>query len=104
MKVAGIPATVDENGVSFGPAKDPVNKRLNDLAQQALAKSGFKILLTKPDGTPQGSAVNYNAGSLVISWQPQPGTIFSVTLGGATANVNSTPGFDTLTVPSSVPV
>ncbi|MCU1460885.1 MAG: hypothetical protein JWO37_960 [Acidimicrobiales bacterium] len=101
MKVAGVPVTVDQNGVAFGPAKDPVNTRLNDLAAQALAKSGFKILLTKPDGTPQGSAVDYNAGSLVISWEPQPGTIFSVTLGGAIANVNSTPGFDTLTVPDT---
>jgi hypothetical protein len=102
MKVAGQPATVDENGVQFGPAKDPINQRLNDLAKQALNKSGFKIVLTKPDGVPQGSAASYNAGSLVIAWEPQPGTVFSVVLGGATVNVNSSAGFDTLSIPSDV--
>jgi len=94
MKVAGVPASVDDKGVHFGPANDPINKRLNDLAKQALAKSGFTIVLTQPDGTPQGSAVDYSAGALVVEWEPQPGTVFSVTIGGAVANVNATPGFD----------
>jgi hypothetical protein len=100
MKIAGQSATVDENGVSLVPSKDPVNQQLNKLAQQALVKSGFKIVLTKPDGKPDGAAVNYNAGALVIAWEPQPGTVFSVTLGGATVNVNSSAGFD-VTLPDT---
>jgi hypothetical protein len=100
MKIAGQPATVDENGVSLVPSKDPVNQQLNKLALQALDKSGFKIVLTKPDGKPDGAAVNYNAGALVIAWEPQPGTVFSVTLGGASVNVNSSAGFD-VTLPDT---
>lgn len=97
FKVLGQPATVDDTGVHFGPANDPLNKQLNDAAAKALSKAGFVIVLSQPSGTPNGPAVDYSAGSLVIVWTGGSGAQaqqFGVTLGGAFVSVNSSPGFD----------
>jgi hypothetical protein len=91
MKVAGIPVTVDGDGV-HAMGNGPVPLQTADAAvNSALAAAGMKILLGAPSGKPVGPSVTYNAGSLIISWMPAPQADFLVTIGGANVSVDSAP-------------
>jgi hypothetical protein len=93
MTVNGMPATVDENGVHFGSQGQPANKAVNDAAQQALAQSGFSMVVSAPTKDVKGSNASVTAGSLIISWATGAGNpTFVWTVGGAQASVAATPG------------
>ncbi|MHB8672052.1 MAG: choice-of-anchor P family protein, partial [Acidimicrobiales bacterium] len=97
LTVAGQPATVDERGVHFGPASDPTNQRLNDLAAQALKASKVSVLLGKSLSTPgKGAAIAEDAGPLIVAFATPQGVgtdeEIVVMLGGANAEVNAVRG------------
>jgi hypothetical protein len=93
--VAGIPVTIDENGVTVQTQNVPLpTKQLTDAVNGALSQAGLTVALSEPHGTPVGSAVSYDAGALVVLWKPQADTAFRVVIGGAQVAVSAGPGFD----------
>lgn len=93
--------TVDVSGATAGagPAKVPlpVAASLNP----AIKALGLQIEVTAPDDTVNGAMVIHHSGAVVIAFTPpQSGQAFVMTLGGAEADANATPGFnDTVSVP-----
>ena len=85
MAVAGIPVTVDEQGVHVSSAGVPT-KGAQDSVNAALKAAGITIAMSPAQGKPQGAAVSYSASSLVIVWN-SPGAVESVVLGGANVSV-----------------
>jgi hypothetical protein len=102
LKIADQAATVDDQGVHIGGQSNPLHKQVNQAIAQALAKSGLKFVLVSPEGTSNGATGSFTAGALVIQYQDDkntyvPGGIhntFTIALGGATASVDSTQGFN----------
>jgi hypothetical protein len=94
MTIGGQPATIDDKGLHIGSQDQPANAAANQIAQQALGKSGTSITLSKPDKETKDATTSVTAGSLVVSWNTGSGSIFSVTLGGAEATVTAAPGID----------
>ena len=85
MTVAGIPVTVDHDGVTVDDQNVPV-KDAQDTVDAVLAAAGLTIVVSPAQGTPMGAAVTYTASSLVLVWT-SPGSVQSVVLGGANVSV-----------------
>lgn len=80
MTVAGVPVTVDGSGVHVAGNGSAVDTR---TVATALASAGMRIVLSGPTQTRSGSTVSYDAGSLVVYWNPSPDESLTVRLGGA---------------------
>ena len=101
LKIAGQAATVDDQGVHIGGQSNPAQKQINNQLAQALAKSGLTMKLVSNDNSINGATGSVTAGSLVIQYQDNQNQLvpgggihndFAVSLGGATASVDSTQG------------
>jgi hypothetical protein len=107
MKIAGQDAYVDQTGVHIGTAGQPANATAAAVANQALAGFGMTFYVSQPHGEKTGDTTDYNAGSLVIKWEPPSNpnkNVFFVTFGGARVSVAAGAGFDTAGTPDvSVP-
>jgi hypothetical protein len=101
LKVAGQPATVDQDGLHLGPANTPLGGQINPAVNQAISASGLKMLVTQPQENKQGAAESFQAASLVISFTAQSGDTFTMSFGGATAEVNANTAVPDSTVDSS---
>ncbi|MBV8980985.1 MAG: hypothetical protein JO086_08815 [Acidimicrobiia bacterium] len=101
LKIAGLSATVDDQGVHLAGQSNPLHKQINQVVAQALAKSGLTIKLVPTDNSINGATGSATAGALVVQYEDDkdqvlPGAIqnsFTISLGGATANVDSAQGF-----------
>jgi len=91
--VAGVPVTIDENGITVQTQNVPLPKAATEAVNAALAGAGITVALSEPHGTPVGASVSYDAGALVIVWKPQADTALRVVIGGAQVNVAAAPGF-----------
>lgn len=100
LTIGGQPATIDEHGLHIGAQNEPANAVANQLAQQALGKSGTTITMGAPTREVNGATTTVTAGALVVSWNTGSGTIFTVTIGGATATVTAAPGTDASPAPA----
>ena len=90
--VGGVPVTIDENGVSVqgsGVGLTAATAAVN----AALSGAGMTLLVSEPQGKPNGSDVTYTAGSLVAVFKPQAGYQVSLTLGGANVTASASPGY-----------
>ncbi|MDP9181918.1 MAG: hypothetical protein M3P04_03970 [Actinomycetota bacterium] len=94
--VAGIPVSIDENGITVDAQNVPFPKAATDAVNSALAGAGITVALSEAHGTPVGPSVTYDAGALVVLWKMQEGTALSVTLGGAQVAVTAAPGLGCL--------
>jgi len=94
MTIGGQPATIDDTGLHIGSQGEPANAAANQIAQQALGKSGTSITLSQPDKETKDATTSVTAGSLVVSWNTGSGSIFTVTVGGAEATVTAAAGTD----------
>jgi hypothetical protein len=92
MTIGGQPATIDDKGLHIGSQDQPANAAANQIAQQALGKSGTSITLSQPTKETKDATTSVTAGSLVVSWNTGGGQIFTVTLGGAQATATAAPG------------
>jgi hypothetical protein len=101
LKIAGQAATVDQDGVHIGGQSNGVPKQINAALATALAKSGLTIKLVSNDSSISGPTGSVTAGSLLIQYEDDkqqlvPGggiqNSFTIALGGATANVDSSQG------------
>ncbi|HUR13774.1 MAG TPA: hypothetical protein VM097_04695 [Mycobacteriales bacterium] len=94
--VGGFPVSIDENGITVVTQNVPFPKQATDAVNAALTQAGITVRLSEPHGTPTGGSVDYDAGSLVVVWDQQPGAALSAVLGGAQVSVRSTAGFGCL--------
>lgn len=95
VTVDGQGATIDEEGLKLGPSTNPnpageVVKGFNE----GFASGGMEAFLTEPsENQSSGGAGSISSGGLVFVWKMgDSGQQFVVTLGGATARVQATPG------------
>jgi hypothetical protein len=91
--VAGIPVTIDENGITVATQHTPLPSTATDAVNTALANADITVALSTPHGAPVGAAVSYDAGALVVLWKQRPGMALSAVVGGAQVSVTSSPGF-----------
>lgn len=85
MKVAGIPVTVDGQGVHANGA-GPNTEAATAAAQAALKNAGIRVYITSPTKLVQGGTASFHAGSFVIVWdvdQAGPKNDIVIVLGGA---------------------
>lgn len=102
LTIGGVAATIDQDGLHFGNSSAPANAVANQIARQALEKSGAELVLSAPIEEVDGPSANVNAGSLLVTWTT-PGGTFGVILGGARAEATAGPGLgDTATDASGV--
>lgn len=80
MTVAGVPVTVDRNGVHVAGQGSPVD---TEQVNSALASLGMTIVLSGPTQTRSGATVSYDSGSLIVYWTPSPDGSLTARLGGA---------------------
>jgi hypothetical protein len=92
LTIGGQKATIDEHGLRIGDGTP--NAVANQVAQQALGKSGTTITMGAATKESDGATTTVTAGSLVISWDTGGGQIFTVSIGGASATVTAAPGTD----------
>ena len=91
VKIAGVPVTIDEHGVTVNGNNAPLNKQLTDAVNTAIKNAGMTIAVSLPSGKPDRGNIVYNAGSLVFAWTT-PGGSFTAILGGATVNLAAVQG------------
>ncbi|MCU1373065.1 MAG: hypothetical protein JWO68_351, partial [Actinomycetia bacterium] len=95
VTVQGQGATIDGTGIHLGPqaAPSPLDPVVSG-ANQALKAFGMEAFVTKPmEQTGAGGAGLVRSGSVVFVWEPpNSGQRFTVVLGGASAQVEATPG------------
>jgi hypothetical protein len=91
VKIAGVPVTIDEHGVTVNGNNAPLNKQLTDTVNTAISQAGMTIAVSLPSGKPERGNIVYNAGSLVFAWKT-PGGTFMAVLGGATVNLAAVQG------------
>jgi hypothetical protein len=93
LTIGGVAATIDQDGLHFGDSSAPANAVANQIAKQALEKSGAELVLSSPIKEIDGATATVNAGSLLITWTT-PGGTFAVVLGGARAAATAGPSVD----------
>jgi hypothetical protein len=92
--IAGVPVSIDENGVRVQGQSAAVNAIATEAVNQVLGNLRLTLAVSQPVGTPDGSSVSYSAGSLVAVWEPEDGVAFTVMFGGSTVDVAAGEGFD----------
>jgi hypothetical protein len=91
VKIAGVPVTIDERGVTVNGNNVPLNKAASDAVNAAITNAGMSIAVSLPTGKPDRGNITYTAGSLVFVWKT-PGGSFTAILGGATVQLAAIQG------------
>jgi hypothetical protein len=101
LRVAGIPATLDDHGLHVGGGSTDILSPANDALTAVLGATGLQVVLARPSLDKSGAKASASAGSIVVSFSQQ-GQSFTVTMGGATASANAAPALNTtaLTAPA----
>ncbi|GEM_PF-4512076 len=97
LTVAGLSASLDQDGLHIGSSTQPVNAAASQAANQALDKLGMKVYVSQPITEKDGGNITYQASSVVITWIPPSdpsNNVIIVTLGGARVSVAAGAGFD----------
>jgi hypothetical protein len=91
-KIAGVPVTIDDHGVTLQDQNAPANAIANQTVNTVVKNLGMTFALSQPTGKPEGGKVVYDAGSLVIGFAPDGGAhSFLVVLGGASVALTAVP-------------
>jgi hypothetical protein len=87
VKVAGQPATITDKGITVADSANPspLDAVKKQVADQALQQAGINAFLVAPVQEKDGTGAMYTSGSVVITYTPAPGQLFTIRLGGATA-------------------
>jgi hypothetical protein len=90
LRIAGVPVTVDDRGITVASSTTPVDA---GVVEQAMTRIGMTLLLSAPSSSKSGGAVSYDAGSLIVVWKPPGwGGTITVLLGGSRVSVAANPG------------
>jgi hypothetical protein len=96
LEIDGHPATIDSKGVHVeGQGGDPAPAVIEPLNKNLLAPFGIEVFLTRPvEERRAGGEAVANTGALVVLWKlGDSGEQIVVSLGGAGAHVQASPGF-----------
>lgn len=96
LEIDGHTATIDEEGVHFeGEGGDPGSEVTGPLNEELLSHFGMEMFLTRPlEERRSGGEARVKTGSLVVLWKlGDSGQEVLVSLGGAGAHVQASPGF-----------
>lgn len=91
VTIAGIPVTIDREGIHLAKSVVPTAAATKVLST-ALAALHLKTTFTNSIVSRQGGTASYDAGALVLTYSPN-GSTYSITLGRSAAQVNATPSF-----------
>lgn len=98
--IGGVPVTIDERGVTVQEANNPL---ATSAVNAALQQAGMTLLVSEPQGKPEGADVVYTTGSLVAVFTSPNGYSVSVVMGGANVAATAAPGYDG-TLPPDAPI
>lgn len=91
VKIAGVPVTIDERGVTVNGTNAPLNKTASDAVNTAISGAGMSIAVSLPSGKPERGSIVYTAGSLVFVWKTSGGSVTAI-FGGATVQLAAVKG------------
>jgi hypothetical protein len=94
VKVAGMPASIDQSGLHLGPTTQPLNSLLNPLLSTVtnlLSQLKFKVHLVQPVETTQGTSETFTLGGVIIEFTTPDGSMVKITAGKAAAAADSSP-------------
>ena len=91
VHIAGVPVTIDDQGITVQSQNAPANSVANDAVNTVVSKLSMKVAVSQPSGKPEGGKVVYDAGSLVLNWSPDGAHAFTVVLGGASVSLAALP-------------
>lgn len=89
VTVAGVPATIDERGLTIGTSTNPAHAAINDLAKAVLEQSGITLVLTTPTKQVDGPTGRFTAGSLVVTMPGDGAAVGSMSIGAASTVVTA---------------
>ncbi len=104
MRVAGVPVTVDEHGISVAGHRESPGQA-TDALNRALAQTGFKIVFSQPRKDVKAGQATLDAGGLVVEQNNSQYTTNGndtgqmIVLGGASVIAGASPGFPYTPVP-----
>lgn len=96
LTIAGMPAMIDDKGISIGGQNVPANAVVNQIAQQALSQAGIKLVLSAPTRDVKGETALVDSGALTVTWNAREGGTFGLIIGGARASVTGSPSLEDL--------
>jgi len=94
VTVAGMPATIDQNGLHVGPVNQPLGSLIapiTDAASRLLDQFKFKVSVAQPIEVTQGSSEMLALGGVTIEFHTPDGSSFKITGGKAAAAVDGSP-------------
>ncbi|MEO6204999.1 MAG: hypothetical protein ABIO67_06415 [Mycobacteriales bacterium] len=91
VRIAGVPVTVDERGVTVKDSNAPLNKAAADAVNAAVSAAGMSVAISQPSEQREGGSVAYTAGSLIFAWKTSGGTATAI-LGGASLQLAAVRG------------
>ena len=93
MTIAGVPVVVDEDGVTVDSTTTPVDPIAVATVNSVLTNLGMTIALSSPSTSRDGGTITYDAGSLIVLWNP-PGSAnkLAAFVGGARVVAGAVPG------------
>jgi hypothetical protein len=89
VTIAGIPVTIDHDGIRLATTVVPTDA-VTKLLSTTLKALKLHTTFTKTLVTHDGGFASYDSGALVLSYRPNNSN-YSITLGRASAQVNATP-------------
>lgn len=101
VTVAGVPATIDQNGLHLASMSDGVTPAAVAAANQAVAAAQLQVLPGKPVRNGGAGDAGYTAASVLIMWSPGGSGLFTVDLGGTSVSAAATAGFGILSASAS---
>jgi hypothetical protein len=105
VTIAGIPVTIDKQGIHLAKSVLPTSA-VTSLLSKTLKVLHMTTTFTPTLITHAGAASSYDAGALVLNYHPGTGTTnYSIELGRASAQVSATPSYvpPSITPPTSPP-
>jgi hypothetical protein len=94
VTVAGMPATIDQDGLHLGSTSQPLAPLLTPLASTAsrlLDQFKFKVSVAQPIEVTQGSSEMLALGGVTVAFKTPDGSSFKITAGKAAAAVDGSP-------------
>ncbi|HWC36330.1 MAG TPA: hypothetical protein VG650_16100 [Mycobacteriales bacterium] len=103
VTIAGIPVTIDRDGIHLAKSVVPT-ATVTKLLSTTLAALHLHTTFTKTLVTHDGGFASYDSGALVLTYHPNDST-YSITLGRAAVQVNATPSLlsDAFSPPPAAP-
>ncbi|HVT64453.1 MAG TPA: hypothetical protein VHD81_04825 [Mycobacteriales bacterium] len=89
VTIAGIPVTIDHDGIHLATSVVPTGA-VTKLLSTTLKALHLHTTFTKTLVTRDGGFASYDSGALVLTYRPNSST-YSITLGRASAQVNASP-------------